>query len=342
MSPILRTGTRSISARPGAALRTTSTPLLRSACRSASARLALVAMSPNSMPSATIVCAICGRMPEMMHSAPISRAATTVLSRCWATWVSTAGTPVMSMMAYGGAGVDQGLQQLLHDHLGAGRVERADQRHRDHALPQLDHRRGELEQLLGLLGDELLAGAGVALEGEQAQLVDPARRGDQCGGGLLRLHGHLEQRILQREHAHGRLAGGEAAPGTVARQLGQQRPDLAVALVVEIQSRDRDRLRQRGDQVAEGALQLGGRGLALQLHRGRLHPALQQRAFVVPQQAQQMLPLVVGHAQPPVQRDRVHTARAPRHLSGGPGHPFRWSATLSPCGRLRWRPAPET
>ena len=46
-----------------------------------------------------MVCAICGRMPEMMHSAPISRAATTVLSRCWATWVSTAGTPVMSMIA---------------------------------------------------------------------------------------------------------------------------------------------------------------------------------------------------------------------------------------------------
>ena len=57
-------------------------------------------MSPNSIPSATTVWAIWGRMPEMMHSAPISRAATTVFSRCWATWVSTAGTPVMSMMAW--------------------------------------------------------------------------------------------------------------------------------------------------------------------------------------------------------------------------------------------------
>ena len=46
-----------------------------------------------------MVWAICGRMPEITHSAPISRAATTVLSRCWATWVSTAGTPVMSMTA---------------------------------------------------------------------------------------------------------------------------------------------------------------------------------------------------------------------------------------------------
>ena len=35
----------------------------------------------------------------MMQSAPIRRAAATVLSRCWATSVSTVGTPVMSMIA---------------------------------------------------------------------------------------------------------------------------------------------------------------------------------------------------------------------------------------------------
>ncbi|MNG02116.1 hypothetical protein D3C84_851240 [compost metagenome] len=35
----------------------------------------------------------------MMQSAPIRRMAVTVLSRCWATRVSTVGTPVMSMMA---------------------------------------------------------------------------------------------------------------------------------------------------------------------------------------------------------------------------------------------------
>ena len=46
-----------------------------------------------------MVWAICGRMPLMMQSAPISRAAATVFSRCWATSVSTVGTPVMSMMA---------------------------------------------------------------------------------------------------------------------------------------------------------------------------------------------------------------------------------------------------
>ena len=46
-----------------------------------------------------MVWAICGRMPLMMQSAPISRAAATVFSRCWAVSVSTVGTPVMSMMA---------------------------------------------------------------------------------------------------------------------------------------------------------------------------------------------------------------------------------------------------
>ncbi len=46
-----------------------------------------------------MVCAIWGRMPLMMHSAPMSRAALTVFSRCCATRVSTVGTPVMSTMA---------------------------------------------------------------------------------------------------------------------------------------------------------------------------------------------------------------------------------------------------
>ena len=75
------------------------------------------------------VCAICGRMPEMMHSAPISRAATTVFNRCWATCVSTAATPVMSMMAWALPGVHQRLQQRLHHDLRAGPVEGPDQRH---------------------------------------------------------------------------------------------------------------------------------------------------------------------------------------------------------------------
>ena len=55
-------------------------PLRLSASRNASASVAFVVTSPRSTPRWTIVCAICGRMPLMMQSAPISRAAATVFS----------------------------------------------------------------------------------------------------------------------------------------------------------------------------------------------------------------------------------------------------------------------
>ena len=74
-------------------------PVRESATRKASASVAFVVTSPRSTPRCTMVCAICGRMPLMMHSAPIRRVAVTVLSRCCAVIVSTVGTPVMSMMA---------------------------------------------------------------------------------------------------------------------------------------------------------------------------------------------------------------------------------------------------
>src|SRR5690606_30461735 len=77
----------------------TVTPVRLSASARASARLALVTMPCRSRPRWTMVCAICGRTPLMMASAPIRRIAVTVLSRCWATRVSTVGTPVMSMIA---------------------------------------------------------------------------------------------------------------------------------------------------------------------------------------------------------------------------------------------------
>src|SRR5215472_17735834 len=65
----------------------------------ASERVAFVVTSRRLIPKCTMVCAICGRTPLMMQSAPIRRAAVTVLRRCWATTVSTVGTPVMSMIA---------------------------------------------------------------------------------------------------------------------------------------------------------------------------------------------------------------------------------------------------
>ena len=99
-----------------------------------------------------MVCAICGRMPLMMQSAPIRRAAATVLSRCWATRVSTVGTPVMSMIAISALWSTMRLQQVLHHDLRARAVERADQRQREDAVPELHDRRRQLEHLLLLRG----------------------------------------------------------------------------------------------------------------------------------------------------------------------------------------------
>src|SRR3954447_16486253 len=55
--------------------------------------------------------------------------------------------------------LDDLLEQALHHDLRARGVQRADQRQRDHPLPELDHRRGELHQLLLLALDDLLARA---------------------------------------------------------------------------------------------------------------------------------------------------------------------------------------
>ena len=119
-----------------------------------------------------MVCAICGRMPLMMQSAPISRAAATVFSRCCATSVSTVGTPVMSMIAISAPGLDDPLEQGLHDDLRAGAVERADQRQREDAVPELHDRRRELEQLLLLARDDLLAALLKDLGRVEAELVE--------------------------------------------------------------------------------------------------------------------------------------------------------------------------
>ena len=62
-----------------------------------------------------------------------------------------------------GAGVDDALQQVLHHHLRARAVERADQRQREDAVPELDDRRRQLQQFLLLARDDLLAGPLVAL-----------------------------------------------------------------------------------------------------------------------------------------------------------------------------------
>ena len=105
-----------------------------------------------------MVCAICGRMPLMMHSAPMSRAAVTVLMQV------LRGQRVDRRHARDvedrdlRAGLDDALEQALHDHLGARAVERADHRQREDAVPQLHDRRGQLEHVLLLARGSLPRG----------------------------------------------------------------------------------------------------------------------------------------------------------------------------------------
>ena len=95
-----------------------------------------------------MVWAICGRMPLMMQSAPISRAAATVFSRCWATSVSTVGTPVMSMMAMAAP-----VSTISWSRFSMTTCVRALSSvpisgRREHAVPELHDRRRQLEHLL--------------------------------------------------------------------------------------------------------------------------------------------------------------------------------------------------
>ena len=61
------------------------------------------------------------------------------------------------MMAISAPVVDDGLQQVFHHHLGARAVERADQRQREDAVPQLDDRRRQFGDLALLADDHFLA-----------------------------------------------------------------------------------------------------------------------------------------------------------------------------------------
>ena len=190
---------------------------------SASASVALVVMPCSSMPRCTMVCAICGRMPLMMQSAPISRIALTVFSRCCATSVSTVGTPVMSMMASVASGLDDALQQRFHDDLRAAAVQRADHGHRQHAFPQLDHGRGELQQLLLLAPDDFFAADLVRAHGLLGE--DVTDRGDHADGGqqLLRVCfeaplQRAEHGLLEGQHEVAGLAHGLPLRGARARQ----------------------------------------------------------------------------------------------------------------------------
>ncbi len=114
-----------------------------------------------------------------------------------------------------GAGVDDALQQGLHHQLRASAVQRADHRHRQHAVPQLDDGGRQLEQLVLLALDDVLARALVHLQRELRHLVDQAGHRPQRGHQHRRLVGQVllqarEQRALERQQEVAGLAGRRA------------------------------------------------------------------------------------------------------------------------------------
>jgi len=151
-----------------------------------------------------MVWAICGRMPLMMQSAPMSRVAATVFIKCCATNVSTVGTPVMSMIAIL-APVSTTLQQILHDHLCPLAVQRADEGQRHHFLPQLNDGSGQLHHFLLLSMDHRLTTLLIDLGRVKPQPVqeygevpeDLSQLFAVLTGPLLR---EIEQGLLERKH----------------------------------------------------------------------------------------------------------------------------------------------
>ena len=125
-----------------------------------------------------------------------------------------------------GARGDDLLQQALHDGLGASAVERPDQRQRQNAIPQPDHRGRQFEQLVLLAADHLLAALLVELGREEAELVEqrrdrPGRLGQRrCVADQLALQ-QGKNRFLQRKNKARRLRRADALGRAVAGQLLQ-------------------------------------------------------------------------------------------------------------------------
>ena len=105
-----------------------------------------------------MVCAIWGRIPLMMQSAPISRAAVIVLMQMLRHQGVDRGHAGNVDNCDFGIGLHDRFNSDLHHYLGASAVQRADHGKRENSIPQLHHRSGKLQQLFLLTGDHLLLG----------------------------------------------------------------------------------------------------------------------------------------------------------------------------------------
>jgi len=98
-------------------------------------------------------------------------------------------------------------------------------------VPELDHRRRQLEQVLLLPADHLLPALHEDLDRMDAELVeqkaDSPEVGGQLGGVLGPGDQPVEHRLLQREDEGRGLGRSEAETRARARHVGEQRLRLA-------------------------------------------------------------------------------------------------------------------
>ena len=166
-------------------------PARFNASASASARFALVTMPCRSRPRCTMVCAICGRTPLMMASGTHEADGGDGLEQMLRDEGIDGGNAGDIDDGDFGAGFHDALEQRFHHHLGALRIQRTDHRQGEHAIPQLHHGRGQLEQFFLLASDHFLTRFLEGADGIHAQGVDELGHGPelaaQLGRGRLRI-----------------------------------------------------------------------------------------------------------------------------------------------------------
>src|SRR2546423_953419 len=107
----------------------------------------------------------------------------------------------------GRAGLDDLLQERLHHHLRAARIERADDGERQDFVPDLDDGRREFEHVRALLAYDLLARAYEVLDHDEAHLVQQAREVVHLAQERLGVALHLFRHERGDDVAQGKYVG---------------------------------------------------------------------------------------------------------------------------------------
>jgi hypothetical protein len=153
--------------------------------------------------------------------------------------VSTVGTPVMSMIAIGRAGLDDLLQDVFHHHLGARGIEGADQRQRQDAVPQLHDRVDSSSSSCcwrTMIWSRARWNTSIVYRPSWSSselMVQDGVGEPRVIAGKARVQAR-EQRLLEREHEGGGFARGRAVLGAGRGDLGQQVAHFVPRTVLDV------------------------------------------------------------------------------------------------------------